>query len=161
MLKENEKRVFWIVVMAVAVVSLVSAWVSSFVISLEGFIDNADWLGKYEDVDYDFSTAVLLLAMFALVAAAVAHLATKGKNCNKAKIIWAAIIGGYFLLSSLVLGIIYYTVVSNYNSMMTYVTTTLTMAISYELAFIAQWMLNRQPKAAETDEAPKNKQNEN
>ena len=159
MLKENEKRIFWIVVMAIAAVSLVSAWVSGFVISLDNLIDNFDWIGQYESVDYDFSAAILLLTMFALVTAAVAHLATKGKNNKKAKIVWAAVIGGYFLLSCLVLGIVYYVVVSQYTTMMSYVTATLSMAVSYEIAFLAQTMLARHPKQAPETQTDNNDEN--
>ena len=155
MLKEKEKRTFWIVVMAVAVVSLVSAWVSSLIVSMDYIIDYAGELGEWADYDFMFSAAVLLFVLFALVVAAVAHLATKGRNCRKARIIWASVIGGFFLLSCIVLTVVAYVVIREYNgymSLTSYVTAALSMAVSYEIAFLAQCMLNRRPKQTEATE---------
>lgn len=158
MLKENEKRTFWLVVMAIAAVSLVSGWAASFIVSLDGLIDaDADFLGTAAYYDFSFSIAFMLLVFFVVVAAAVIHLSTKGRNCLKAKIVWAAVIGGYFLLSSIIFTICFYEVEdvsdsTTYAALMSYLTTTLTIALSYEIAFLAQMMLGRKPKQAETAE---------
>jgi len=153
MLKENEKRTFWIVVMAVAAVSLVSAWLSSFIVSLDYMIDGSKYLGEYVTEDYRMSIGVMLLVLFVLTAAAVAHLATTGRNNKTAKIAWASVIGGFFVLTALIFTILYYTdkELSNcYNELIGYITNTLAIAVSYELAFLAQCMLDRKPKQAET-----------
>lgn len=173
MLKENEKRTFWIVVMAVAAVSLVSAWAASFIVTVDYMIDSAEYVGgNYQwgssaGYDFVFSAAFLLLVFFIIIVAAVAHLATKGRNCKKAKIVWASVIGGLFLLSSIVLTTVYYVVEdvpdqSSYQALIGYITNTLAIAISYEIAFLAQCMLNRKPKqeaaqepAAQPDAADK------
>ncbi len=155
MLKENEKRTFWIVVMGVAAVSLVSAWLSSFIVSLDCMINTSEYLGEYADSDYTFSIGVMLLVMFVLTGAAVAHLATKGRNCKSAKIAWASVIGGFFLLTSIIFTIVYHTDndLSNcYSETMLYITDTLAIALSYELAFLAQCMLGRKPKQDATQE---------
>ena len=146
MLKGKEKRIFWIVVMAIAAVSLVSACVSSIIVSMDDLINFGDAIGEWDDCDYAFSAAVLLLAFVVMVAAAVAHLATKGKNCVKAKIIWAAVIGGYFLLSCIVLTVVHYVVVvdyNSYNSLVAFATTGVSMTASYEIAFLAQMILSK------------------
>ena len=158
MLKEKEKRIFWIVVMAIAVVSLISACVSSIIVSMDDLINYGDAIGEWDDCDYAFSAAVLLLAFVVMVAAAVAHLATKGKNCVKAKIIWAAVIGGYFLLSCIVLTIVHYVVVVDYNSyksLVAFATTGVSITVSYEIAFLAQMILskNKNQDAAENSDA--------
>lgn len=149
MLKENEKRTFWIVVMAVAAVSLVSAWLSSFIVSLDYIINNSEYVGEYAGVDYSLSIGVMLLVLFASVAAAVVHLSTVGRNCKKAKIAWASVIGGFFVLMALIFTILYYTndeISNHYSELIGYITNGIAIAISYELAFLAQCMLARKPK---------------
>ncbi|MCM1289609.1 MAG: hypothetical protein NC132_03025 [Corallococcus sp.] len=172
MLKENEKRTFWIVVMAVATVSLVAAWASAFIVSVDSMIDRVEYIGKYESEAFAFSAAVLLLTVFIAVAAAVTHLATKGRNCTKAKIIWASVIGGFVLLSSIALTVANYCVdeligsSTSYQALIGYITNTLSIAVSYEIAFLAQMMLTRRPKQetaqeevkAETENAADEKQ---
>lgn len=144
MLKGNEKRTFWIVVMAICAVSLVTAWVSGFVTGMDNMIDSADMIGERPSVDYQFSVSFLIFAFLAIVAAAVAHICTKGKNSMKVKIIWAAVIGGYFLLSNIIFGSIFYAAeIGNYSVMIEYVTVTLAITVSYEIAFLAQCMLTR------------------
>ena len=158
MLKEKEKRIFWIVVMAIATVSLVSALLSSFVVSVDYLINmEYNYLSEV-DVQFNFSIALLMLAFFAIVVAAIAHLATKGRRSSKAKINWAAIIGGYFLLSNVMFAVCYYEVSGveanyTYESLISYVTATLSIAISYEIAFLAQMMLSRKPKQTENQPA--------
>ena len=148
MLKENEKRIFWIIVMAIAAVSLVTAWVSGFVVGIDNMIYNTDAIGLYPDVDFGFSTSVLLLCLLVIVAAAVTHVCTKGRHCMKAKIIWAAVIGGYFLLSSIVFAIVFHAAsIGDYAELIEYVTATFAIAVSYEIAFLAQCMLDRRDKS--------------
>lgn len=156
MLKENEKRIFWIAVMAVAVVSLVAAWASSFIVAVDYMIDSVRYLGKYIGEDLVFIEAILLLVLFVAVATAVIHLATKGRNCKTAKIVWASVIGGFVLLSSVAFTVVFYCVdeatkspfLMNqpYQALIGYITNTITILISYEMAFWAQMMLLKKPK---------------
>lgn len=157
MLKENEKRTFWIVVMAVAAVSLISAWLSSFVVGLECIVANAEYLGRYESADFSFSLGFMLLVMFLLVAVAIALLSTVGRKSLPAKIVGACVIGGFFLLTSLIFTIVYHVTggsASGYTYHITYISNTLAIAISYELAFLAQCMLARRPKQEAPQETP-------
>ena len=143
MLKKNEKRIFWIVVMAIAAVSLVTSWISGVVVGIENMINSADVLGQYTDSDFRFGVAFLLLTLWGIVAAAVAHLCTKGKHCMKAKMIWAIVIGAYFVLSAIAFTVAYYAYdIGDYADFIEYVTTSLAIAVSYEIAFFAQRMLD-------------------
>lgn len=144
MLKDNEKRIFWIVVMAIAAVSLVTAWVSGLVVGIDTMIYNSDYIGEYPDVDCGFSVSVLLLCLLVIVATAVVHICTKGRHCMKAKIVWAAVIGGYFLLSSVAFAVVYHVAaIGDYTELIEYVTATLAITVSYEIAFLAQCMLDK------------------
>ena len=143
MLKGNEKRIFWIVVMAIAVVSLVTSIVSSFVVSVDYMIYFAKDLGIYPDSDFVFGAAFLMLALLVIVlVAAVMHICIKGRRSLKAKIICAAVIGGYFLLSSIIFTIVFHVAeIGQYSALMEYITVTLAITVSYEIAFLAQCML--------------------
>ena len=143
MLKKNEKRIFWIVVMAIAAVSLVTSWISGAIVGIDNMINSADNIGRYESVDYRFGIAFLLLALWVIVAAAVIHLSTKGKHSTKAKTIWAIVIGAYFVLSAIAFTVVYYAYdIGYYEDLMEYITTSLAIAVSYEIAFFARRMLD-------------------
>ena len=143
MLKKNEKRIFWIVVMAIAAVSLVTSWISGIVVGMENMITSADNIGRYETVDFRFGVAFLLLSLWVIVGAAVVHLCTKGKHSTKAKAIWAIVIGAYFVLSAIAFTVAYRAYnIGYYEDFMEYITTSLAIAVSYEIAFFAQRMLD-------------------
>ena len=146
MLKENEKRIFWIVVMAIAAVSLVTSLVSSFVVTVDNLINTPKKnFGLWENDNFAFSAAFLMLVLFVIVAVAVVmNICIRGKHSLLVKIICASVIGGYFLLSSIIFTIVYYVgYIGEYNALMEYITLTLAIAISYEIAFLAQCMLTK------------------
>ena len=146
MLKENEKRTFWIVVMAIATVSLVTSLVSAFIVNVDYWIDVPPHLGiSYDDANFAFSIDFLMLAFLVIVVVAVVmNICIRGKNSLVVKLICASIIGGYFLLSSIIFTIVHYVgYIGEYYALMEYITITLAIAISYEIAFLAQCMLNK------------------
>jgi len=134
MLKENEKRIFWIVVLAICTISVVTSALSALIFAIR-------MIGGNGYLEYLFAGIFISLFSVAFLVNVILEVVWRKKYSFKRSLVWLCSLCGSFVLFLIVM--LSFLFLVSKNTFWSVLALGIDLLISYGIAFLAKAILNK------------------